>query len=277
MKNTKHIFSFLSMITLVGGMQAQIVYTDLSPDDEHAMPVGSGTTIPFDVDGDNVDDFEFSYTNYPSFGIWNLGIVPIDPNSPTTDIVIDMSVPKSQIGDFYVMALSKDDEVSANSDYANDYPQIGDIYNGNMHGQTGKYIGFRIKAGNDYKYGWMALEFSGPDDLKLVISEFAYEDTPGKSIKAGQKQSTVGIEQLNLTAGGFNFFPNPTSTKLTINNTNATAVQLINIYSIQGSLVKQLFTPAFPMNIATDDWDSGAYFIEVVAEGKVYRDRVIKL
>ena len=254
---------------------SQVRYTDFDPDETIQMPVATGDRIDFDVDGDNSDDFSFSYTNYPSFGIWNLGIVQLDTNNPKIEIMIDNTTGQSQIGDYYVKQLNAGETVSASAQYSDDYPQIADIYAPNFQGQTGKYLAFRLKKGNDYQYGWMAVEFAGTADYTCTISEMAYEETNNKEIEVGQKQS-VGIEEGSFEAAGLSLYPNPSNGLYYIQNSKGKDVEEVKIYNINGSLIERIAPTSWPLQINAETWEKGSYILQILAEDQSYQRLLVR-
>lgn len=276
--NMKTIRPFLIsalFLSTLGNSEAQVVYKDLSPDLVLQMPQESYNNIELDIDGDQVGDVKFQYTNYPSFSLWNLGIVQVDTINNKFETMYDNSMSPSPIGDYYVKQLSANDEVSSAASFSSDYPQVGDIYNANFNGQSGKYIGFRMKSGSDFKYGWMAVELSGSGDMTFTIKEYAYQNTVNTPIDAGQT-SGVGIEHRGLAAGGFDVYPNPIQHFLAITHQDLQKVDQLRLYSIHGALLHQWQNPVLPLKVETADWEKGIYLVEIVTGGHLYNQLLIK-
>lgn len=240
---------------------AQVNYTDLSPDSVMNVLIGNFTFMELDIDGDNVNDMEIGSTNYPSFGIWNIGVNQLDTNNPKVEILVNTTIPQSQIGDYYAKILSAGDPVDASGTYSTDYPQIADIYNPNFHNQGMKYIGFRMPSGNDYKYGWMAAEVSGSGDLALTISELAFNNTPGQAINAAAGSLSIG-QALSLKPL-FDVYPNPSTEGFEISCEEDCIIQELKVYSIDGKLMFESGSPSLPLEISASGWESGSYIIQI--------------
>ena len=276
MKTIKQLLLFSLCVVTAYESSAQVVHKNPDPDIEFQMPLETNNTMVLDIDGDQEDDIRFTYFNFPSFGIWNLGISQADSNQAKIEILADDDVAKSPIGDYYVKQLSENDEVSSDGIFTNDYPQVGDIYNANFNGQTDKYIGFRLKSGaNEFIYGWMAVELTGSDDMTFTISEYAYQNMINTPIDAGQTMG-VGIAHTSVKALGVEVFPNPTSNYVRIKGKNGTKIEQLKIFSLQGKLINEWLHPVLPIEVETMTWDQGVYLFEMIEEGNVYTEMLIK-
>lgn len=58
---------------------------------------------------------------------------------------------------------------------------------GNFNGKGWRYLGFRIKNGTGYNYGWINLYVSDTNDT-IKINEFAYNEILNGRINAGQSE-----------------------------------------------------------------------------------------
>lgn len=243
--------------------QAQIVYRALNPDPTLQMPASSFGSLLIDVDGDNVDDVKLFYTNYQSSGIWNLGFNQIDTNNPVFEVLYNANLPQSPIGDYYVKPLDFNENIASTGNYAFDYPQIGDIYNSNFRGFPDKYIGFRLKSGTSFKYGWMKVDFSGDAAMTFVLKELAYQNIENTPIKAGQ-QFGVGIRHIKADNNAFTLFPNPAKTTLHIQAEKDVELNLVRIYALDGRCVKELNEPGLLLEIDLSGLAKGTYYIELI-------------
>lgn len=256
--------------------QAQIIYRDVNPDPTLQMPASSFGSLLIDVDGDNANDVKLFYTNYQSSGIWNLGFNQLDTNNPTFEVLYNSNLPQSPIGDYYVKPLDLNDNIATTDNYALDYPQIGDIYNSNFRGFPDKYIGFRMKSGATYKYGWMKIDFSGDANMTFVLKELAYQNVENTPIKAGQKFG-VGIRHMEFDEKAFSFYPNPVKTTLHIQSEKEYELTSIRIYSIDGKCVKEMDKPDLTLEFDLSALAKGAYFIELIqGENTITRELFLK-
>lgn len=141
-----------------------------------------------------------------------------------------------------------------------------------------KYEGFRvINAPNDTTYGWVKLNFLGPQQNchdTIIAIELAYNTTSNVPIIAGQK-STVGINYLTHTSS-ITVSPNPITDKLNViaNNTELSEIVLYDITSRK--LLQRKFTNS--ASISTVLLEKGIYLYEVRSEngfckkGKLVKD-----
>ncbi|HCS20297.1 MAG TPA: hypothetical protein DIW47_07005 [Bacteroidetes bacterium] len=257
-------------------VQAQIVYRDLNPDPTLQMPAESLGKMPLYLDDDTSVDATLVYNNYPAFGFWNVAIRPTDTLNPKVEFLYNSNLPKSPVGDYYILPLDLNQNIGSTASYAFYYPQIGDSYNSNFRGMGDKYIGFRIKTGTSYNYGWMKIDFSGDASMTFVLKELAYQNTVNTPIKAGQKFG-VGIRHMELEEKVFTFYPNPVKTTLHIRAEKELELNLIRIYAIDGHCVKQFDKPDLAMEFDLSDLTKGAYYIELIqGENTITRELFLK-
>ncbi len=99
----------------------------------------------------------------------------------------------------YVAALNANDLISSQQNFGAHQLLGGLSYYesepmGLWPGEGEHYIGVRFKIGENIHYGWIRL--SVPDDCQsFTVMDYAYEDVPGKSIKAGQKDYSSQEDQ----------------------------------------------------------------------------------
>ena len=269
MKTTKSIFTILCCTMLVSSGSAQVTYRDLNPDKVFQMPTGSYNTFYFDFDNDKIDDFKLNYYNYPGSYV-NLGIKQMDDNNPVFEVFYDQSKMISPTGGYYAKQLNLNDVISPSSSFSSEYPQLGDVYDQNFYQAGEKYLGFRMKVGpNDYKYGWMLIDFDGSSDMTLTIKELAYQNTKNTAIKAGEV-STVGISHLSFEQKGYSMIMDQNSGNLTVSNSQNIVPASIQIYSITGNVVLILSNPGITNEINTSSLGSGVFIVSITDENGLY-------
>ena len=122
---------------------------------------------------------------------------------------------------------------------------------------------------NEYKYGWMLIDFDGRDDMSLTIKELAYQNTKNTAIKAGEV-SAVGISHHNFEQKGYRVFMDQNSNNLTVKNTQNTIPSKIQIYSITGKLVIDISNPRLSNEINTSSMGSGVFIVSISDETGLY-------
>jgi hypothetical protein len=76
----------------------------------------------------------------------------------------------------------------------------------------------------------------------------------------------------------YSLYPNPFSNSLQIVWTNTEAIVItIEIYSINGALIKRIETSSSQIEILSESWERGMYFVRgVTEEGTLFNEKVVK-
>ncbi len=274
MKTIRRAFSLIICLACAFWGSAQITHNPLDPDMEIFMAVGTGDNVKMDIDNDGQEDILIVYTNYPSFGIWNIGMTQIDTNNVKFELQYDPTMPPSQIGDYYARQLEANADISSVGLYTNDYPQIGDIYNPNFTNQTGKYIGFRLVSGSDYLYGWMSVELSGSTAYSFTIKEYAYQTSPNTAINAGET-GTVGIVHQKFSEQSISMFPNPANQFVNINQSDNEVIDQLDILNIDGKVVHTINNLEGKSTIDISFLQSGTYIVVAKKNETYFREMLL--
>lgn len=199
-------YSALAGATLAAASSAnaQIQYTDISPD----TTFSGNTTFDIDLNNDQVMDFRISmsssnstfvtssgstYMRYGSMYINNLAsnsialytssyadTIPTGANIQATGMMWGTWTHKMAYGNKTVTkAGSNTNTVSSTS--------------GAFNNTKDKFLGLRIKVGNDTLYGWVRVDV-GDHASYATVKDYAINLTPGEPIKAGQTVSTAVAE-----------------------------------------------------------------------------------
>jgi Secretion system C-terminal sorting domain len=80
--------------------------------------------------------------------------------------------------------------------------------------------------------------------------------------------------------GAIKIYPNPAHAQLTIdwsniNSQNKTAA--IQICAMNGSLLRQLYTPQYLLAVNCGQWARGSYLVKVLLDVKIYHETFIKV
>jgi uncharacterized repeat protein (TIGR03803 family) len=91
------------------------------------------------------------------------------------------------------------------------------------------------------------------------------------------KQTSLGIEELNVSAGGINLCPNPASDKIEVSSKQS-AVSSIEIYNLLGERIYSLLITdnRSPITINIADLPSGVYLLKAITENGAVIKRFIK-
>jgi hypothetical protein len=137
----------------------------------------------FDLDADVIPDIAFEIIDLNKY---NPGGLPESFDSlaarvvPLNTDILD----NSTYG--YPDALSMNDLISEKGNWSDRTSVLGTFLNaGQFQGIGVRYLGIRIPASEEYKYGWIKLYCSQHNDTLRII-EYAYNNISGSNIYAGQ-------------------------------------------------------------------------------------------
>lgn len=104
----------------------------------------------------------------------------------------------------------------------------------------------------------------------------ANDDTNSNGISDYLEQGVaLGVSNTNLE-NTIELYPNPASTELNVRSINGELISTIAIYSINGSLIREVKANNSYQNIFVSDLQSGIYFLRVTANDKVSNLKFIK-
>lgn len=251
-------YSALS-VAIVGvlDVSGQIMYTDVDPD------VGGVQLL--DLDTDTNIDFVLLQD---SFGMPPNPAVRMFPvqsvYGPGNAVLASAAYVTSMFSFVYPYAMNFNDPISSNPAWNSNYQymdlQYGNCYtNSNWCNGVGvandKYIGLRFFIGANTHYGWARLSVT--DASNWLLKDYAYEQTPGMGIAAGDTGvlgledntlNNVKIVALNKSIGLYNL----------TGNTN------YNLFSISGQSVLKGSIDNDTYVIEANTVATGVYIIELV-------------
>jgi hypothetical protein len=175
---------------------AQIIYTDISPDFSILLDDSdpSSTNIyPIDMDNDGINDFNLEWDSLSA----TLSLTHTNTNNEL--IEDNLTNPN---GDNYLSVLALGDNIGPEENFTSSspFPIVMDLYNSNFSGiMIDTYAGVRFEKNGLFYYGWILLDI---DDDNLIIKEYAYNSTADANIDAGEigAQQNVLIESINIQA-----------------------------------------------------------------------------
>jgi hypothetical protein len=86
-------------------------------------------------------------------------------------------------------------------------------------------------------------------------------------------QDCIGLDEFNDI--DLTIYPNPASDFLTL-ETNGVIIEVVNIYDAAGRLVQSITSNTATLQLEISSMSTGMYTVEVIANGSVYRDKVLK-
>jgi Secretion system C-terminal sorting domain len=175
-----------SVIAVSTSADAQVVYTDISPDSTF---IADGNLYNLDLDNDGTFDFTFTLTiSVASTTTARLvGVTPAGTNG----------IAGSVVGAYvYPFAMNAGDTVKASLTFNTTPSQSmassfgAGISYGNWLGAVDKYIGLNFYIASQPHYGWARLDVDSSAN-RFTIKDYAYNAVPNDYIIAGE--TGVGI------------------------------------------------------------------------------------
>jgi len=275
----KKLYAFIvTAMMFSASANAQIVYTDVIPDNElGCMGVGScSDSVNVDLNNDGSMDFILIFNRI------YLGTCP-----PVGFLIYKNNAGVSTIGanSFYGIissnpsAFNYGDTIDSNiiwskgSDTLGNYshPTCNSSYNnaGNwLSTTTDQYLPVKISIANNNYFGWIRMQMimhtyqQGPGStVGFVLRDYAYNSTPNQFILAGDTGTTGIIETI---ASSINLFPNPATDKLTIALGSNNRKVVVTIADITGKIIySTTATETQKLEVNTKDFASGIYVAQI--------------
>ena len=253
-----------SIIGVADASGQSIIYTDVNPD----FSGTGGSEYLLDIDNNGTNDFRI----HAQIGSYysNLYLQPLTASNE--------ALGSGGATYAYPFALSNNDVISSgagswfNNSFSNGAMSLN-YYGcsfGNWCNTTDGYLGLRFNiAGSGIHYGWIRLDVGG-NGSSWTIKDYAYHDTPGSSILAGQQslsvegfeaQNQVKIVALNQTIGLYNL---PNTTKY-------------SVFNMAGKVVLNGTTENSEYVIEANNIASGVYILELTDQNTnaVIRKKVV--
>lgn len=181
-----------SLAAFAGTAGAQIVYTDINPDEVYA----EDDVYYLDVNNDNTDDFaiaQFDTTvQYGSFTFPAEGVVLLTMGS---NGAINSA---GQLN--YLTAMALNDPIDASQSFsqstgsspmvAGGYVALFSYGLGPWMDAVDHYMGLTFLAGSNFHYGWCRMQLAA-DGTGFTVKDYAYDATPSTGLLAGQTVNSV--------------------------------------------------------------------------------------
>lgn len=247
MKKQLQKIAFLFCVTIVSfciSSNAQIIYTDVNPDDtiqDLNLSAATYDVYHLDLNNDGITDFDLnqSYIKY-SYSSGTLCYYyrifkkcyayAKNLNAIASDSIGGLSISSLSIINGGVSWR----DTSSNNGYNNlaNYSYFSIKHcppaspaitttGGNWYNQTDKYLGLKIiKNGLTY-YGWVRLQIVSASSI--TVKDYAYNSIPNQPILAGQ--TTCALPTVNVTANGATTFCYGSSVTLTADSVSGYTFQ----------------------------------------------------
>lgn len=266
-----------SVVAFAGAASAQIVYTDVNPDETY----NEDEFYLLDVNNDAIDDymiiqFDTVVTNtaFPA-PIPAEGVVLLTVGSNGAIAQTGGNLP-------YLAALNLNDPIDntqAFTQSTSSAPLVAGAYAdfgfagygiGPWIDAADHYMGLTFLIGSNFHYGWARMSVA-VDGKSFTIKDYAYNSTPQQGILAGQ--TFLGIQEDISSGVAIQILNN--SIALNVLNSNLTNGK-VEVVSLSGQVV---YTQNLTNNLTVDlnNYSSGIYFVKVnFDQGQIHRKLFVR-
>ncbi len=267
-----------AMVLAGQGVKAQIVYTDVNPDETYS---DDGEFYELDLDMDGSVDFKIGVVNFTYPGAFSTtggatfgGLFQDVFIYPYNGVVAGtLGTP----GYAYPYALNAGDMVDGGLSFQSnsvqsmiyyggvlDYPAAGSVYaffsSGAWIGVTDKYLGLRVDAGGSSNYGWARLDASD-NHHEFTIKDYAIQSTPETGIEAGAQVGVYTViqpDQLSAYSYG-------NTINIVVKSLDAKA-GTVKVFDVDGKVVFNGSLNLSGMSVSMNNAATGVYTLQVVTE-----------
>ncbi len=265
-----------SVAAFTGAASAQIIYTDINPDETYT----EDQFYLLDVNNDATDDFMIAQFDtvitYGSFTFPAEGVVLLTTGS---NGAMDSA---GQVP--YLTALNLNDAIDNTQNFTvstSSSPLVAGAYVNSPFGGSpigpwidavDHYMGLTFLIGANFHYGWCRMSVAS-DGLSFTVKDYAYESTAQAGILAGNDGTNTGISEDISNQIGIQTINN--SVAIDVLNDNLTNGR-VEVISLSGQTV---FSKALnnKETIDLNGYTSGIYFVKVsFDQGQVNRKLFVR-
>ncbi|HMC98062.1 MAG TPA: T9SS type A sorting domain-containing protein [Flavobacteriales bacterium] len=281
--------------------QAQIIYTDVTPDLMFDM---DGDTCRLDLNNDGTTDFYIRYHMQAGSGCMGCNGSPnLHPSwvrldalgTNAVDTVVDLDAPYDGAAELLPLTvidaslhwIGSNDRVLANvSTYCSTIcvPHNGDHgpWNGTSV-DSSRFLGLRFESGGNTYYGWARLSITRGVTLTVTsftLKDYAYNSVPDEMILAGEG-ADISTSVASIARTSLQVSPNPFTSALSVAfEVQPKGAVICNVRALTGQL---LFTRTMtgssarsPVIMDLASLAPGIYLLDVVADGGHIVRKVMK-
>jgi hypothetical protein len=284
-----------AFIASVFSAEAQILYTDVIPDDTlNTLPDLGGEWRSLDLNNDGVVDF-YLVQAHALFNYRTGEVIGNNLNSATNSvagIATSTSMGSSQNSMKLPFQLSPYELIDSNlewvkpnkgvdADFMDGYQDAllngvfftSTFYGYWQHGVENGYLGLRINLNGNQYYGWVRLDVDSAAQW-MIVKDYAINLTANSSIFAGQCFCPpTGFQEVSDIQNGI--FPNPASTRIFISGLNGNESDaVVSIFDVSGRKELTQNVSSIENEIDISSLDDGIYFVELKNK---YQARVEKV
>lgn len=143
-----------------------------------------------------------------------------------------------------------------------------------FYGQGLRYIGVKIIVAGQTYYGWVSVAVAS-DANTFTVYEYAYQNTPNTTIKAGEID-VIGIFENQIAKKNFTVYPNPVSVNGTLFfDKNLNQDMSITLFDFIGKEILHASLKNNTFNFSEANLCKGIYFIRVFENKQYIGDKKI--
>lgn len=246
----RKLFTILCVFIASSSVQAQVVYTDITPDTVISATIAQQVTSYYiDLNNDNVYEQEVRHFNP-------------DPANIAVELHGNFSSPNSQI---VVDANSQAIPIPLNGiigpSTANwGLNSTGIIHNSGWFVGQDVFIGMRFQISGQYHYGWARVVIPS-DKSSCTIKDYAYNAQPGEMILAGQTSATSVSSYSKLK--GFSITAKRSS--ISIESKKDNTVYAVVVFNMNGQKVYEQANVNGSLTIDMSTQSMGIYTVLLTA------------
>ncbi len=257
----KYFLIQVALMLFFTTVNAQIIYTDISPDVTTTLNETEGfktNIVSIDFDGNGTEEYNFRWDDFsfdPSFPEWFMHMTFLTGN--------EFNLKVGSTNDIEPMTLDTPISDVLNWGFSNPEPFIAMSERTNFQNLGDRYVGCKFKLGSNIHYGWVRVSFSS--DKTLTVKDYAYESTPNKLINAGKRSETLSTSVINYEKI-ISIYPNPANNFITIKSRFQTNNSKVIIYDLSGKLIVEYILSNNVNDIDISKLETGIYIVNIFDE-----------
>ncbi|MEZ5013792.1 MAG: T9SS type A sorting domain-containing protein [Chitinophagales bacterium] len=278
----KYSLSAIAFLTFRNSGLSQITYYDVDPD---AIIDSDNSTYYLDINGDEVNDFLFIYSEFSLYS-WpihtylhrrDIIAVPLGVSNAIAGTVGYHDTASGGTSWYYPFALEEATLINGDMQWqtylfqvlgastylvgggGNFYADNANWFNADLHETVDHFIGLKFKDSNDYlHYGWIRCDVID-SGRSLIIKDYAFNEEPDKGIYSRGLVSSVDTDQFSLL--NLAYYGNT----IRIDCSNTFIIEL-EIWSLSGEQLYVKNAVVCPVDIDISNLPVGLYVITLIAD-----------
>ncbi len=258
----------VSMVAGVSDADAQVMYTDVNPDQTFT---NNGDSYNLDLNGDATIDFTINLT--VSSGVYKVGITNAGSNQ-------NMGSGSTAAGWNYPLALSYGASIGSAGPWQSGASNASALFSyygssstyGLWGGATDKYLGLKFDIGGNTHYGWARLDVAA-NGSSFTIKDYAYESTADSNIVAGDMGSVSVSVAENLFSKDIKVFT--TQGQLQVNIPTEYVGYNLKVIDVAGSEVLNSRLMKTITKFDLSENANGVYLLLISGDNNTFTQKVV--